>query len=88
MTTAFQTGPGFYAANTNVVDPSLPPGVVRFFCVRLEAYDVADDPDDEEIAFEIIFAKAEKNPQIAKALLDLARSIQMNEANLKEIAGE
>ena len=78
MTTAFQTGPGFYAANSKKSDQSIPAGKLRIYCARIEAYDM-DLTDDEEPAldtsFELLVAKSQGNPQIAKALLQLHKSL-------------
>lgn len=87
MTTAYQTGPGFYAANTKECDPTVPEGCVRIYCVRLEAYDLERKPDEEglDVSFEIIFAKAEKDRRLATALLALGRAIEGNRAKLERM---
>lgn len=71
MTTAFSTGPGFYAAVTSEHDPSLPPKTLRVYCARIEAYDF---PVTEDITttFTLLPAMSEGRPDIAKALLSLA----------------
>jgi len=86
MTTAFQTGPGFYAANTRAVDKAIPAGVMRVYCARIEAYDLADDQVDLDTQFSLLVAMAEGKPQIAKALLSLADSIGGNRKTLEEFA--
>ena len=70
MTTAYQTGPGMYAATTDKVDRTIPPGAVRVHCVRLEAYDLPAKPEQHDLdaEFTIVFAMAEGNPALAKTL--------------------
>ena len=89
MTTAFQTGPGFYAALTSDHCPSLPPNTMRVYCARLEAYDIpTNDPDDSglETRFQLLFHDADGKPEIARAILQLADSIEGNkESLLKEL---
>ncbi len=88
MKTAFSTGPGFYEANTNKTDKSIPPGVIRIHCARLEAYDITGSPDDvgNEVQFTVLFAMAEKDKRLAKALLGLGRAINGNRKLLEEMA--
>lgn len=89
MTTVYQTGPGFYAANSTDCDPTVPEGMLRIYCVRLEAYDMPKAPEeiDAETTFEVLFAKSEKNPAIAKALLVLGDAIAANRELLKRDLG-
>lgn len=87
MKTAYQTRPGFYAANTSKVDKTIPGGVLRVHCLRMEAYDLpAGDDSMDNIEFVVLFAMAENNPAIAGALLTLRDAINGNEAMLKAIA--
>lgn len=88
MKTAFQTGPGFYAAETHKVNPTIKPGEMRIYCVRLEAYDLEVGGGDNDITFEIVFAKVEKDPHLAKALLKLGDAIEANRAGLEQFTGE
>jgi hypothetical protein len=86
MTTAFQTGPGLFAADSASHDTAIAAGKIRVYCVRVEAYDLDQrEQSDLDMEFEILFAKAEKNPQIAKALLKLKEAISLNEPLLKGI---
>lgn len=86
MKTAFQTGPGLYAANTNKVDRTIPKDVLRVYLIRMEAYDLtAGDDSMNNVQFQILFAMAENNPQIAQALLTLRDSINGNEATLRDV---
>jgi hypothetical protein len=87
MKTAFQTGPGMFAADSRKVDRSIPPRVVRVYCARIEAYDITDAPIDLDTEFEILFAKAEKDPRVARALLKLGEAIEANRALLSRSAG-
>lgn len=89
MNTAFQTGPGFYAAQSAKVDQSIPPGIVRIYCARLEAYDLPCHGDDPALdtTFEILAAKVEKDPRLARALLLLADHVKGNRELIEEIAG-
>jgi hypothetical protein len=85
MNTVFQTGPGFFAANTNEGDSAVPKGRIRILCARLEAYDleIKNESDMDDIKFEVLFAKAEGKPQLAKAMLALADAINGNRAMLE-----
>lgn len=87
METIFQTGPGFFAANTAETRPEVPKGKLRVYCVRLEAYDLDDSEDDLDTSFSVLFAKAEGDPQIARTLLTLGETIKGNEAMLRKEAG-
>jgi hypothetical protein len=80
MTTAFQNGPGFYAARTSETNPRVQPGILRIYCARLEAYDIpaAAGMEDLETKFELLVAQAERDAEIARALLDLHESIGRN----------
>ncbi|MBE2178900.1 MAG: hypothetical protein IAE97_00305 [Chthoniobacterales bacterium] len=89
MTTAFQTGPGFYAAETSKKCRSLVPGTMRVYCARMEAYDVPEnDVDGLSTEFHLLFAKAEGNPEIARAILLLGKCIEKNSKRLEDIARE
>lgn len=86
MTTAFQTGPGFFAAETSAYNKAIPPSSLRIYCARIEAYDLPEESADmDNIQFEILFAKAEKDPQIAHALLKLRDTINENEPLLRAL---
>ena len=84
MTSIIQTGPGFFAASTKKKEH-----VLRIYCARLEAYDLplASDAMDN-IQFEILFAKAEGQPEIATMLLELGRAIEGNKALLEQEASK
>lgn len=88
MTTAFQTGPGFYAANSNVVDNTVPPGKMRSYCARIEAYDGPLDRNapDNQVTFKLLMAMGDEDPRVARALLSLAENIQHNRAILEAAA--
>jgi hypothetical protein len=89
MTTAFQTGPGFYAADTSDHRRNLPPNTMRVYCARLEAYDLPlGDRDSRNTEFQILFAQAEGNPDVARALLLLGRTIEGNRQLLEDLARE
>lgn len=86
METVFATGPGFYCAQDSKHRESVPDGMMRFYCARLEAYDVRlGDASSMELSWTILFAMAEDNPEIARALLDLGKGIEANRANLESI---
>lgn len=89
MTTAFQTGPGFYAALASDKYPELPPDTMRIYCVRMEAYDLKTNSTEEpglETNFKVLFHEADGKPEIARALLQLGSSITANqESLLKEL---
>lgn len=89
MNTVFQTGPGFYAASTCKVDKTIAPDIIRCYCARIEAYDLevtaGESMDMDQTRFELLVAKAEKQPGLATALLQLAASIRSNEQLLKGI---
>lgn len=81
MKTAFQNGPGFFSASSHEHNPRVPAGMMRVYCVRLEAYDIdGNDPEDPglETSFEVLFAQAEGHPEIAHMLLHLSKSIEAN----------
>jgi hypothetical protein len=88
MTTAFQTGPGFYAAASRKADKSLPPGTVRIYCARLEAYDLPRAAEEHELKteFKLLVAMAEEKPAIARALLQLHGALNANIDLLRSLA--
>lgn len=90
MTTAFATGPGFYAAKTTKSDPSVPPGQMRFFLARLEAYDgpIKADALTNQTEFSILAAMCVGKPTIARALLELSDHIQANRAMISAEASK
>ena len=83
MKSVFQTGPGFFAADSNKVLPELEDGVLRIYCARIEAYDIEDQESDREMSFKVLFAMCEDNPELARALLKLGDAIGANEEVLK-----
>jgi hypothetical protein len=87
MKTAFSTGPGFYAAASSEYDDTVPPGVLRIFCARLEAYDgpKKSGTDFDATEFKLLPAMADGNPQVARALLQLHTVLT---SNLKLIEAE
>lgn len=88
MKTVFGTGPGFFAAKTDRVSASVPPKTVRIYCARLEAYDIpAEDGAMDNLKFTLLPAMADKNPELAQALLDLAQVIGSNREFLTQTAG-
>lgn len=90
MTTAFQTGPGFYAAFTDAKNNRVPRWRMRLYHARLEAYDIplGSDPLSEVTSFHLLVAQAQGNPEIAFALLELAKAIEANRAHLEAEAGK
>jgi hypothetical protein len=88
MKTAYRNGPGFYAAATSSKRPDLPPNTTRIYCARLEAYDLplAGDAVDN-IEFQLLFAQADGNPEIARALLLLGETIAANREQLQREIG-
>lgn len=86
MNTAFATGPGFFMANTNRVEPSLADGVMRVYCVRIEAYDLGKSQLDLETRFTVFAALAENNPVVARALLSLGKAVEQNKSYIEEQA--
>lgn len=85
MKTIFQTGPGLFAAASNKTEKSAPPGKVRIYLARIEAYDLDGGPLDDETSFELLVAKASKNKQLANALLILSDSLQSNKKMLEGV---
>lgn len=87
MKTAFQNGPGFYAAATSDKRRDLPRNTMRIYCARLEAYDLplTDDAMDA-VKWELLPAQAEGKPEIARALLLLADVLAANKAELERQA--
>lgn len=87
MTTIFQSGPGLYAAETPEGNASVAPGTMRVYCARIEAYDLsASEQSDMDTSFHILFAKAENDPRIARALLKLGDTIAVNRTQLEGFA--
>ena len=82
MKTAFQNGPAMFAIRTIKSNPK----TVRVYCCRLEAYDLGPEDDTDECSFQVLFAQAEENKEIAKALLDLKKAIECNEKFLTQTA--
>ena len=81
MTTAFSTGPGFFAANTRKADRTILPNTLRVLCARIEAYDIPEgDAIGLDTNFTVLFAMAEGRPDIARAMLSLGAAIKGNEA--------
>lgn len=85
MTTVFKNGPGFYAASTSKTNPRIAPGVMRLYLARIEAVDLPPEHAavDNETQFQILFAQAENNPEVAHALLQLHAALTGNLENLK-----
>lgn len=87
MTTAFQTGPGFFAADTSEHDKTLPANTMRVYCARIEAYDLPlHDKAALDTQFTILAAQGENDPRVAKALLKLGEHIKGNKTTLEEFA--
>ena len=82
MKTAFATGPGFYAAATAKADDRVPPGKMRFFVARIEAYDGPAKTGNEmaETTFTILASMCEGKPEIARAMLGLRDHLNANAA--------
>jgi hypothetical protein len=85
MKTVFSTGPGFYAANTQAHDDTIPPDMMRFFVARIEAYDGPARPNTEfdKLEFKLLPAMAQDRPDVARALLQLHSSLSANLEQLK-----
>lgn len=84
MKAILQTGPGFFAANT-IGDKKT--GSMRFHCARIETYECPiQDAAMDQVQFELLVAKVEDEPGLAKILLTLADSINGNRALLEEKA--
>ena len=85
MKTAFSTGPGFYAANTRKVDDTVPPGMMRFYIARIEAYDgpLSKGSDLADTEFKLLPAMADGRPEVARALLQLHSALAGNLEMLK-----
>lgn len=88
MRTAYQTGPGYYAAGTPPHDAAIPEGHVRIYCVRMEAYDIEKHPggDGDDVKFELLFSMCEGDPVLARALLKLGRAVNANRPALERAA--
>lgn len=77
MITRLSTGPGMFAAfTTPKMAPGLALGNVRMLCARLEVYDVTEA--ESEVSFKLLPAMAEGKPEVADALLQLAKTIELN----------
>lgn len=86
MKTILSSGPGFFAADTWNYDSDVPEKCIRMYLARLEIYDIdTDSEEDDATSFELLVAKAENNPMIAKALLKLGKSIEDNRENLEKM---
>ena len=94
MTTAYSTGPGFYAVMTKDAknpithDTTIPAGKVRVYVARLEAYDIDASAADGEIQFTVLPAMAQGNPRVAKALLLLGDVINGNREAIRQEASK
>lgn len=88
MKTAFSSGPGFFAAYTHEKNQRVPKGFMRFYIARLEAYDgpAALGTANDEITFKILAAKAQENPELALAMLQLHQHLEANLAIIREAA--
>ena len=82
MTTAFSTGPGFFAVETHDFNPAVPVGGMMVYCVRFEAYDFSSEIDSD-IVFNGALELAEKDKRIAGAILKLGAVIEHNRAALE-----
>lgn len=87
MTTVMSSGPGFFWAETPDRHPAIPAGGLRVHCARIETYDLDPSVDDLNTSFELLVAKSENNPQLAKALIALHQALGANLAILKQEAG-
>lgn len=90
MTTAFQTGPGFFAAATSNKDKTLPPNTMRVYCARVEAYDLPLNGGEDELdaQFTILASLGENDPRVAGALLKLGVHVDTNKSTLEAMAKE
>ncbi len=87
MKTIIATGPGFYAADSDKM-PSVPKGKLRVYCARIEVYELDETQGDLDTSFELLVAKAEKQPGLANALLKLADSLEANRQELSNLASQ
>lgn len=89
MNTALQTGPGFFAASTCESDKTIGAGVLRICCARIEVYDLPKTSEAmDNVQWELLVAKADKDPFVARALLQLYSSLGANLELLKERAAQ
>ena len=89
MKTAYQTGPGMYAADTSGHARYLPDDTMRVYCARIEAYDLElRDKGSINTQFQVLFAQADDNPEVARALLKLADTINCNRGMLERMIKE
>lgn len=86
LQTVLNTGPGFYAAATDQSDSTVPPGKVRFYIARIEAYDGVKDEEGADTEFKLLPAMAEDNPVAARALIRLHHALGQNLALLRHFA--
>lgn len=90
MITKLSTGPGFFSAHTEkspILKDRVGKGKILVLTAKIEAYEV--EADDDQIKFENIISVIEgcSDPKLgAKALLDLAITINKNKHILSSIA--
>lgn len=88
MKTHLQTGPGLFWVATAEI-PGIPQGVMRLYCARVEAYDLPYNGEAiNNLKFELLVAKGEGRPELARALLELGRAIQVNASELRKEAAK
>lgn len=80
MTTVFKNGPGFYAGATIKTNRRVKDGVMRLYLARLEAVDLPPEhaETDNATEFEVLFAQAENNPEVAHAMVQLHAALSAN----------
>lgn len=59
---------------------------MRIWCVRFEAYDLANTSLDLNTQFTVLPSLAEGKPHIAKAMLQLLDHLQANKKTLQDYA--
>ena len=77
MTTIFSSGPALYGGLLASPDIQIPPGHRLFYLTRIEALLVTDE-DLSSIRFNQLIDMAEKDKQLAIALIGLQKALTLN----------
>lgn len=88
MKTIMSSGPGFFTARSRKVDPEIPAGALRIYVARIEIYEIPPGNEMDDISFELLVAKAQDNPTMAKALIELGKAISANKVMLEKEANK
>lgn len=87
MKTIASHAPGFFAARTNQSDKSIPEGKIQIAVARIEIYELdGNEQRDMDTTFLILAAKAENDPRMARALLDLEAHLTSNHQQILSYA--